>query len=209
MAIFITFEGIDGSGKSTQIRLLSEFFAAKQIGAIITREPGGTPIAEQLRTIILSGEYKFDDALTELLLILAGRRDHYLQVIKPSLTDGKHVICDRFSDSSLIYQGIIKGLGVEYVRNFIEGVLPKITPDLTFLLDLDPKFSLERMGHREEQANAYDRLSLNHHTRIREGFLALAKEDPNRIKVINAHQDPQDVHKDIVKIITEMLQSGK
>jgi dTMP kinase len=199
--MFITFEGGEGSGKTTQIRLLSEALTARGIDHLVTREPGGTPLAEKIRPLLVESPPAGEDwhPLAETLLFLAARVQHWEQRIKPALTAGKWVICDRFIDSTLIYQGVAKGLGVDYLaalHRMIGG--SAWLPDRTFVLDIDPELGLRRAKARQDAEQRFEALDLDFHQRLREGFLALARTAPERYAVVDANQVPEKIAKEIL-----------
>ena len=188
---FITFEGGEGSGKSTQARLLAEALRSKGIEGVLTREPGGSPFAEQVRSLILDPETAPHSALSEALLFYAARADHLDRVIRPALVAGRWVISDRFSDSTRVYQVEAGGLPLDVFKAF-ELIVVKLTyPDLTFILDVPPEIGLSRATTRRlAQAlsgeDAYEKRDITYHARLREGFLAIAKAEPRRCHVIDA-----------------------
>ena len=192
--MFISFEGIDGSGKSTQAKLLVEYLSKQGIKCIYTKEPGGTPIGDKLRNIIL---YDKIETLTEMFLIFAARNEHIKKIILPALQSKICVICDRFIDSTLCYQGILKNVGVETICQLHQKFADNLLPDATFLLDLSVETSKARLSLRPE-INAYDNMSLPNRQIIREGFLQIAEKYSDRIRIINAEQNPLLVHKKII-----------
>lgn len=204
MALFISFEGIDGSGKTTQVRNLKAFLEQKGLLVAATREPGGTDLAEKIRSLILSNA-GIEDPLTEILLLSAARRDHYNNLIKKNIDDNVVVISDRFYDSSLIYQGVVKGLGMDKVMQITQIAIGNAAPDVTFLLDSDPEISQKRMSTRAEDRNVYDDKSIEFHKKLRAGFLQIASQHPSRIKIINADQSPQEVSEQINQIINKLI----
>lgn len=205
---FITFEGPEGAGKSTQVRMLFQALEAREPGmAAVTREPGGTPLAEKLRAIFKygCGDEKIDPR-TELLLIEAGRIQHIGQFIRPALDAGKVVICDRFTDSTLAYQGAGRGIGAELVRMLNDFACAGVTPELTFILDIPVERGLRRAAERSPEASNRDRLENERrefHERLRREFLALAAADPVRCAVIDASGTPDEVHREIWRIYNE------
>ncbi len=200
--LFITFEGPDGSGKSTQIRLLKEWLEAKGHQCILTREPGGTIISEKIREIILDKEHKEMDPRAEALLYSAARAQHVAQVIEPALAAGTMVICDRFTDSSMAYQAYGRGLGdgVRVINEFATG---GVGPDVTFLMRLAPSEGKNRIQGRE-----YDRMELekmDFHERVYEGYKLLEKNEPERIIGIDASGTIEAIHEVIIKRMEELL----
>lgn len=196
MAKFITFEGMEGSGKSTQVVRLLQHFQQQQIPAIQTREPGGTPLAENIRALLLNGQ-EISDALTEFLLLTAARHDHVQNLIKPALAEGRWVVCDRFFDSSLVYQGVVKGLPTQIMQQIIKLTLHDFAPDATFVLDLNAQEAMQRLGNRAG-GNHYDNKDLDFHQRIRQGFLQLEERYPKRIAVLDATLPAQQITQQII-----------
>ena len=207
--IFITFEGPEGAGKSTQVSMLLDFLLKKGCPAVATREPGGTALAEKIREVVKGhdGDEKMHDR-TELLLMEAARSQHVMEFIRPNLDKGVTVICDRFSDSTLAYQGGARGLDgadIAFLNAFASAGL---MPDLTFLLDISPENGFARTRGRAETAGKFDRFEAEkidfHHT-VRRSFLEIAEKEPERVKVIDASRDPQSVHEDIVRVLNELI----
>ena len=200
--LFISIEGPDGSGKSTQLNNIKKFFQEKGIETIFTREPGGTIIGERIRDILLDKCHAEMDAMTEAMLYAAARAQHVAQVIKPALDEGKVVVCDRFVDSSIAYQGFGRKLGdsVEIINSYaVAGCMP----DLNILLVLDPSIGKTRIGSREK-----DRLELEKdafHRDVFEGYLSLKEKYPDRIFGIDASRTIEDIKCDIYKKLEEML----
>ncbi len=203
--IFISMEGPDGSGKSTQIELLKKYLEEKGYDEIIiTREPGGTVISEAVRGIILNKDYSEMGYMTEALLYAAARAQLVSQVIKPALSAGKAVISDRFVDSSAVYQGMARGLGVEEVYNINSYAIQGIMPDLTIHMDLPAKVGISR---KKEQAEL-DRMeleTLEFHEKVAEGYRRLAALSPERIKSIDATLDIDTIHRKIVEYVEGVL----
>ncbi|MFP4697629.1 MAG: dTMP kinase [Eubacteriales bacterium] len=201
---FITFEGSDGSGKTTQIELVKTYFESKKIDYIFTREPGGTVIGETIREIILDKKHMEMSEKTEALLYAASRAQHVKELIKPALAKGKVVLCDRFVDSSIIYQGMGRGLGEEVISRINEWATGGLKPDLTVLLDLDHKIGLTR----KKSQKVLDRLELQKsefHNIVVEGYKNLAEKNKDRIVAINASLKIEDIHKTIIKAISKVL----
>ena len=202
---FITFEGIEGSGKTTQINLLAEFLKNKGYDVLVSREPGGTPLGEKIRHLLLDPQYESMDYRTEILLYAADRAQHVKEKIKPALERGEIVISDRFADSNLAYQAAGRGLDYEMVYQINDWVIDSIWPDLTFLLDIDIKKGLKRARSLSLDA-AGDRLERevdDFHQRVREAYLEMAEAD--RFALVNAGGSREEVHKDIKKIISRRL----
>ena len=194
--LFITFEGVEGAGKTTQIALLRAMLEREGRTVCITREPGGDALAEAVRKLVLHTEMT---PRAELLLFLASRAQNVEQVIRPHLAAGEVVLCDRFTDSSLAYQGYGRGLGRDTVHLLNTFATGGLFPDLTFLLDLDPKVGLERQSDR----NRMEGETLAFHQRVREGFLSEAANDTPRICVLDATQSPEVLHRHIWQRIRE------
>ncbi len=206
---FITFEGPEGAGKSSQLQLLAHTLAQRGYECVCTREPGGTPLAEILRAIVK--EHQSDEMLhdeTELLLMEAARSQHVREVIAPALAQGRIVLCDRFADSSTAYQGVARGIDVDTVRRLNDFAFGHCRPDLTLLLDLPVERGFERTRRRVETQGEVDRFEkedLNFHHKVREGFLAIAAAEPKRVKVINADRDAERIAGEIWQIVDELL----
>jgi dTMP kinase len=211
---FITFEGIEGSGKSTQIALLANYLAAVGKRIKLTREPGGTPIGDQMRKILLDPANTGLVPPAELLLYAASRSQHLHEVILPSLADGVTVLCDRFSDATLAYQGYGRGLDKEMIRTIDRLVTAGIRPDLTLLLDIDATTGVARAHGRnarcglEEEAR-FENEEIAFHERVRQGYLALAGQESDRIRTVDARQTPEAVQAAIRSIIDDMLSKPK
>ena len=202
---FITFEGGEGGGKSTQSKLLKAAFAENNIKAILTREPGGTKGAEQIRELLVKGSVNKWDAITETLLHLAARQDHIRNLISPSLTEGKVVICDRFCDSTVAYQGYAHGLGLATVDVLQRQIISEFMPDLTFILDIEIRDGISRAKKRGDNENRYELMGKFFHTKVREGFLDIASKEPKRCFVINADDTIENIHEQIINITNKQL----
>ena len=183
--IFITMEGPDGSGKSTQIALLKEYLEKEGYDVIITREPGGTKISENIREVILNPDYKEMSSVTEMLLYASARAQLIAEVIGPAIDSGKAVISDRFVDSSLVYQGIARGLGVEKVYEINKAAIGDYMPDVTFMLDLPAETGIARKKDQKE-LDRMEQESLDFHRSVAEGYREMARRFPERIKTIDA-----------------------
>lgn len=193
---FITFEGIDGSGKSTQVRRLSAALEADGVEVVTTREPGGAPGAEEIRQLVLTGEPDRWSAETEILLFTASRRDHLEKTIEPALAAGKTVISDRFADSTRVYQGATRGDLRTKVDQLHEVMIGR-EPDLTFIIDMDPAVALARGLARNSGEDRFEDFGLDFQKTLRAGFLQLAKDFADRCVVINGDRDPDAVAADI------------
>lgn len=196
---FITFEGGEGSGKSTQVKLLKEALAQRGYEVILTREPGGSPGAELIRELLVRGRADRWDAFIEALLLVAARRDHWFYTISPALERGAIVICDRFIDSTLAYQGYAGGIDMDFLELLHQKALPSRRPDLTFIFDLDPEIGLRRAQSRDDIDNRFETKTLAFHQRLREGYLWLAQREPQRCLVIDATQTIETLHQKILK----------
>ncbi len=202
--IFITMEGPDGSGKSTQIEMLKEFLGKKGYDTVITREPGGTRISENIRGIILNKEFTEMSDMTELLLYTAARAQLVHEVIKPALSSGKAVISDRFIDSTAVYQGIARGLGIDTVYDINAHALAGIMPDVTFHLDLPAEVGISRKKNQAE-LDRMELCTIDFHKKVAEGYRELARRNPDRIITIDATLPKEDICDIITKKIDELL----
>lgn len=201
---FITFEGGEGCGKSTVLKAIKERLESEGVSVVLTREPGGTPIAEQIRNVILDKGNTAMDARTEALLYAASRRQHLVEKIWPALQEGKTVLCDRYLDSSLAYQGGARGLGIDEVLSINLFATEGTYPDLTLLFDLEPEQGLARIAaNQNREVNRLDLEKLDFHHQVRNNFLALAKRYPDRYVIIDASQPLADVIEDAYKAIKE------
>jgi dTMP kinase len=201
---FVTFEGIDGSGKSTQSRLLADTLRAEGKEIVQTREPGGSPGAEEIRALLVEGEPHRWSAETELLLFTAARRDHLEKTIQPALDAGKIVICDRFADSTRVYQGAARGELRETVDALHKLMIGR-EPDLTFLIDMDPELALTRGLARRSGEDRFEDFGTDFQSRLRDGFLALAVANSDRFVVIDGNRDQAVVAAEIADFATRRL----
>ncbi|MEY4707716.1 MAG: hypothetical protein RJB58_1439 [Pseudomonadota bacterium] len=190
---FITLEGGEGTGKSTQIRRLAAALEKKGIAVLCTREPGGSPGAEEIRKLMVEGEPGRWDAVTETLLAYAARVDHVARTIGPALLADTWVISDRFNDSTFAYQGVGRGLARETIRRIDSAVLDDFAPDLTLILDLDVKTGLERALARSGAENRFEKFGAEFHKKLRQAFLDIAKRSPERCRVIDASGTEEQV----------------
>lgn len=197
--IFITFEGPDGAGKSTQIKKMTAYLRDKRLPYVLTREPGGTLLGDQIRTVVLDPEMGEVDKRAETLLYLASRAQHVSELIRPALDNGKIVICDRFSDSTLAYQGIARGLGMEEMAELDSFATGGLKPDLTFLLDGDPQ-SLEERRSRRRHVDRMEQEKGDFQGKVRAGFLELYEKNPERIHKIDALEPKEQIHYNIIEI---------
>jgi dTMP kinase len=201
---FISFEGIDGSGKSTQIQKLARFLETLGFDVIITREPGGSVGAEEIRNLLLQGNVDRWSAETEILLFTAARRDHLERIILPAMEDNKIVICDRFTDSTRMYQGM-RGPNLRNLVDMLNEKIINCDPDLTIVIDIDPQISLKRAKSRETVEERFEDFGVEMQLNMRNGFIELAKEFSNRIEVVNGQQSVDDLAKDICSIVKAKL----
>ena len=191
--IFITFEGVEGAGKTTQAQRLA---TALGPNVLLTREPGGPPIAERIRDIFLTSEGI--TPMTELLLIAASRTQHVHELIRPALAANQIVVCDRFIDASVAYQGYRGGIDLAFIHQLNRIATGGLTPDITFILDLSPEIGLSRQQQGGTHRDRLDRESLELHHKVREGYLSIAKANSHRVKLIDAAQSPDVVHTEVL-----------
>ncbi|WP_053368656.1 dTMP kinase [Bacillus sp. FJAT-27245] len=204
--LFITTEGPDGAGKTTVLGLLSEHLQNNGIKILTTREPGGIDIAEQIRRVILEPDNTAMDPRTEALLYAAARRQHLVEKVKPALEDGAVVLCDRFVDSSLAYQGYARGLGIDEVYKINEFAIETMMPDLTIYFDITPEEGLARIQkHKGREVNRLDLEELEFHRKVREGYHLLLNRFPDRIAVIDASLPMEEVFTAALEKIKEIL----
>ena len=201
---FISFEGIDGSGKSTQIQKLAEFLEARDFEIVITREPGGSKGGEEIRNLLLQGNVDRWSAETEILLFTAARRDHLERIILPALEEGKIVICDRFTDSTRMYQGM-RGVNLRNLVDTLNEKVIKFDPDLTIVIDINPEISLKRAKSRKTVEERFEDFGADLQMKMRKGFLELAQEFSNRIEVVNGQQSIDNLAKDICSLVKAKL----
>ena len=201
---FISLEGIEGTGKSTQAKLLSDYLKEKGFEVVLTEEPGGTQIGLRIRELLLSVEHKGMTAVTELLLYNASRSQHIREIIVPAISSGAIVITDRFTDSTIAYQGFGRGIDLRLINSIDLIATERLRPDITILLDLDAEVGLKR----NKRINKTDRLELEDlefHQRVRNGYHNLAEKEPERIKLIDASAGIQEIHSRISSIITNFI----
>ncbi|MGB8274563.1 MAG: dTMP kinase [Alphaproteobacteria bacterium] len=194
---FITLEGGEGAGKTTQARLLAEGLHAAGLEVVTTREPGGSPGAEHIRELLVNGDVERWDPMTEALLHFAARRDHLVKTVWPALEAGRWVVCDRFTDSTLAYQGIGLGLGRDAVEAIARSAVGAFAPDLTIILDLAVDVGLARAKARSDDHHRYERMDRAFHERLRQGFLDIAGREPARCVVIDGARAIEDVQRDV------------
>ncbi len=205
--LFITFEGVEGAGKSTQIRRLAASLQGDGAPVLVTREPGGTPISERIREVLLERKHHKMVSTTELLLYAAARSQHVAECIAPALANGQIVISDRFGDATTAYQGHGRGLDLELIHRLNRVATGGLTPDLTIVLDVPVKVGLERARQRRRSMDRLEMEDLAFHQRVREGYLAIAKDEPHRVVVINARQNPKRVHEEIRRVADRHIAS--
>lgn len=205
-AKFISFEGGEGAGKTTLINNLSKALQEKGRGVVVTREPGATPLGEKIRELLLEKSSYFPiTPMAELLLFLSDRAQHIEQVIKPSLAKEKIILCDRFNDSTIAYQGGARGLGIEKIQSLCKDVCGETQPDLTFFLDVDPTVGLNRAKGQQRVLDRLEKEHLDFHIKVREAFLILARQDSQRIVVLDASQAPDTLYNHALKVLDERL----
>lgn len=206
---FITLEGGEGAGKSTQARLLAEALRTRGLDVVLTREPGGSQGAEDIRRLLITGEPGRWDPMTEALLHYAARRDHVRRIIAPALKAGRWVICDRFADSTMAYQGYGHQMGRESIRRLDSLVLNRFRPDLTIILDLPVADGLARAGRRiggaGDAEDRYERMDTAFHHRLRAGFHAIAEREPSRCAIISGENSPEQVHEAVLTVVSHRL----
>lgn len=207
--IFITFEGPDGAGKTSVIRALKSYLKEKLGDKVVfTREPGGNSISESIRDIIMDSKNTNMDSRTEALLFAAARRQHIVTKIQPALQSGKIIICDRYVDSSIAYQGAGRGIGEQNVLEMNQFAIDGLRPDLTIYLDIESEKGIERIKkNRQDEINRLDEEQLNFHKRVRRAYLSLQKKEPNRIKLVDASQKLDDVVSYVKKILNTQYPS--
>ena len=204
--LFITFEGTDGAGKTTQIERLTADLRETGYDVCLTREPGGTPISEQIRDMLLNPEHNEMAATTELLLYAASRAQHVSEVIKPALAAGKVVISSRFADATVVYQGYGRGLDLDRIHHLNRIATDGVTPDVTFVLDLPVEIGLQRVQNSRGGLDRLEREKIEFHRRLREGYQIIAKQEPERLKIIDAQVSPEQVYTQIQEAIQPLLQ---
>lgn len=204
---FISSEGPEGAGKTTVMNLLVNRLEEEGYDVLQTREPGGIMISEKIRNIILDNQHIMMDSHTEALLYAAARRQHLVEKVQPALEAGKIVICDRFIDSSLAYQGYARGIGIEEIWAINKFAIGETMPDTTILFDIEPSEGLARINaHNEREKNRLDVESLAFHQKVREGYLSLVEQYPDRIKLVDASPSIEDVFQEVYKVIKHELE---
>ena len=203
--LFICFEGGEGSGKTSQIKLISEILKKHNIPFILTREPGGTQLGEEIRKILVSGSGKKLDSFSELLCFTAARRQHVNEIILPALNSGKVVLCDRFIDSTIVYQGLVGGVDIELIEHLHKDFCFNLYPDLTILLDIDPNIGLKRKNFSNLNEDRFEQFGLNFHINIRKAFLKVSENNHHRYTVINADNQKNEISYLIEKNINDFF----
>ncbi|WP_022846209.1 MULTISPECIES: dTMP kinase [unclassified Desulfurobacterium] len=204
--MFITFEGIEGSGKSTQAKLLHEWFLDAGYEVVLTREPGGTPAAEELREFILSEREENFPEMAELMLYMAARSFHVQNLIKPALASGAIVISDRFSDATLAYQGYGRELPIEEIEHLNQLATGGLSPDITFLIDIPVEIGFSRIKGRKQ--DRIEKENFEFHEKVRKGYLEIAKRYPERIVIIDGRKRTVEIFSEIHQIIERRLKNG-
>lgn len=206
---FFTFEGIDGCGKTTQLRLFARYLRRRRIPFILTREPGGTELGERIRSIVLRRASTGMDPRTEVLLLFASRAQNVAECIRPALKRGQVVLSDRFTDASLAYQGYGRGLDRHLVRQLHHFACQNLKPDMTFVIDIDPRTSVRRARRRNTSARRdegrFEQETLAFYERVRRGYRALARREPRRVKLIRGEDSVEAVHRQIVAQARRLL----
>ena len=210
MSLFITFEGVEGSGKTTQIQRLKKYLIQKGIPCKVTREPGGCPIGEKIRKILLNPDHREMVPLSELLLYEAARAQHVKEVIEPFLKKGGVILCDRFSDATIAYQGYGRKIDLRWIERLNHFSSRGIKPDVTFLLDCPSGVGLKRALKRnrtlkQEKEERFEKEKIQFHQRVRKGYLALAKKEPRRVKVVDTRQGEDNVFYKILKTVDKLI----
>lgn len=205
---FITIEGPEGAGKTSVMKDVAEKLQSEGYEIISTREPGGIRISERIREVILDNDLTEMDARTEALLYAAARRQHLVEKVEPALSEGKIILCDRFVDASLAYQGYARGLGIDEVLSINKFAIGNLMPDLTLLFDVDPQIGLGRIAqHDDRELNRLDVESLGFHKAVREGYQEVVKRYPNRIHVIDASKSQEEVTNEVLNVLKKTLVS--
>lgn len=205
--MFITIEGPDGGGKTTQMNMLVPALEEQGLDIVRTREPGGTDIGDQIRSVIMDMKNKSMDPRAEILLFCASRAQLVSELIRPSLASGKIVLCDRYADSTMAYQGYGHGLDRTALKNLLEFATGGLKPDLTILLDISAEAGLRRRITNHDEWNRMDDYALQFHERVRKGYLEMATAEPVRFAVINADRSKEEIHDEIVAVIMRKLKN--
>lgn len=204
--LFIVLDGVEGCGKSTQVRLLAARLEEEGAQVVVTHEPGGTPVGERIRSLLLDPAYREITPVTEVMLFCASRAQHCSQVIAPALAAGKMVVCDRFASSTAVYQGYAGGLGMDTVVRVNEVATGGLEPDLLVVLDVDPEVGMRRkFGDRASQGDRIEQKPPGFHRKVREGFLEYARRRPGRAVVVSAYGPETEIHKDVWEHVRSRL----
>lgn len=215
MKLFITFEGIEGCGKTTQICLLKDYLKQRSYAVVVTREPGGTQIGDSMRKMLLDARNTHIDSKTELLLYEASRAQHIKDVIRPALEQGCIVLCDRFTDATLAYQGYAQGIDKDFIESLNRFATDNLTPDFTILIDCPAEIGLKRAKDRNETTNQevkedrFEAKSIAFHQKVRLGYLEIAELNSNRIYLVDGREDPSIVHQEIRAAILKKMEGYK
>jgi dTMP kinase len=204
-SLFVTFEGVEGSGKTTQMNMLHAHLLRKRVDVVATHEPGGTRIGEEIRRILLDPSFKEMKPLTETILYAADRAQHFYEVIKPALDAGKVVLCDRFIDSTLAYQGVARRVGMEAVQNLNEWITDDLYPDITFMLDIPYRIGIKRLEERKRGLDRMEGEDQTFHEHVQEAYKTLAKFFPQRFVVLNGAEKPENVHHQVMQRIAPLI----
>ncbi|SEM26050.1 thymidylate kinase [Syntrophus gentianae] len=205
MSFLISFEGIEGCGKTTQLKLAAQFLRKSNVPVLTTEEPGGTPLGKKIRKLLLN-RWSFEIcAEAEILLFLAARAQHIREVLRPALDRGEWILCDRFSDATMVYQGIVRGIETTWIRQLDDFATSSLKPDLTFLFDLPAEKGLHRAMQRmtgipeNAREDRFEQEGLKFHQKIREGYLSLARQEPDRFRVLNADADIASISREVCR----------
>lgn len=205
--LFITFEGMDGCGKSTQLNMLARALEGRALDFLVTREPGGTPLGEGVRELLVSDVSVSISGAAELFLIVGARAQHVAEVIRPGLARGRIVISDRYTDSTVAFQGYGRGIDLSLISIMNRFATDGITPDLTIIFDLDPALARARLSARPVGGllGALDEEALDFHARVRDGYLALAASEPSRIRVVDSSGTPEETHAAVMSLVMDLI----
>lgn len=209
MSPFITFEGIDGSGKTTQLRMLEEYLRLQKVQVVIAREPGGTSVGEAIRKVLLDSRTAHLRPVSELLLYYASRHQNLYQVIEPALGRGDWILCDRYADASMAYQGYGRGISLEIIDQLNRIAIGDRLPDLTLLIDIEPALglrrALERNSTRRIDENRFESESIEFYRRVRKGYLIMAGKEPHRFKILQGDQPVERLHRSVLDLVAPFL----
>lgn len=205
--LFITLEGMDGCGKSTQMEMLARALEARRLDFVITREPGGTPLGERVRELLVSDASVGISRATELFLIVGARAEHVAEMIKPGLAASRIIISDRYTDSTIAFQGYGRGIDLSFINQLNRFATEGITPDLTIIFDLEPKLARTRLSARPVGGllGAFDEEALDFYARVREGYLRLAESEPSRIHIVDSSGTPEETHAKVMSLVLPLI----